>query len=107
MAAENNDISFFQLFQYCLASGLGTIGDFSSKQLLHDQFPFVIGLLPLLTIDATIGNQAFSHDRCNIFPGLSCSKANNTSLNSVRKNTVEAQVEYTLKVMERAGVTCY
>ena len=29
-------MSFFQLFQYCLGSGLGTIGDFSSKQLLHD-----------------------------------------------------------------------
>ena len=43
------------------------------------QFPFVIGSLPLLTMDATIGNQAFS----------------------------QAQVEYTLKVMERAEVTCY
>ena len=29
-------MSFFQLFQYCLGSGLGTIGDFSSKQLLLD-----------------------------------------------------------------------
>ena len=28
-------MSFFQLFQYCLRSGLGTIGDFSSEQLLH------------------------------------------------------------------------
>ena len=28
--------SFFQLFQYYLGSGLGTIGDFSSEQLLHD-----------------------------------------------------------------------
>ena len=28
--------------------------------------------------DATKGNQAFSHDRCNIFPGLSYSKANDT-----------------------------
>ena len=36
MVEENNDMSFFQLFQYCLGSGLGTIGDFSSKQLLHD-----------------------------------------------------------------------
>ena len=36
MVAENNDLSFFQLFQYCLGSGLGTIGDFSSEQLLHD-----------------------------------------------------------------------
>ena len=24
------------------------------------------------TVDSTIGNQAFSHDRCNTFPGLSC-----------------------------------
>ena len=44
-------------------------------------------------VDATFGNQAFSHDRCNIFPGLSYSKANNTFLNSLRKNKVEAQVE--------------
>ena len=26
---------FFKLFQYCLGSGLGTISDFSSEQLLH------------------------------------------------------------------------
>ena len=26
MVAENNDMSFFQLFQYCLRSGSGTIG---------------------------------------------------------------------------------
>ena len=38
MVAENNDMSFFELFQYCLGSGLGTIGDFSSEQLLHDPF---------------------------------------------------------------------
>ena len=29
-------MSFFQLFQFCLGSGLGTIADFSSKQLPHD-----------------------------------------------------------------------
>ena len=28
-------MSFFQLFQYRLGSGLGIIGDFSSGQLLH------------------------------------------------------------------------
>ena len=27
---KTNDMSFFQLFQHCLGSGLGTIGDFSS-----------------------------------------------------------------------------
>ena len=31
-------MSFFQLFQYCLGSGLGTTGDFSSEQLLRDPF---------------------------------------------------------------------
>ena len=31
---------------------------------------------------------------------------NNTFLNSLRKNDVEAQVEFTLKVLERARVTC-
>ena len=52
-------------------------------------------------VDATIGNQAFSYDECNIFPGLSYNKANNTFLNSLRKNEVEARVEFTLKIMER------
>ena len=52
-------------------------------------------------------NQAFSHDRCNIFPGLCDNKENNTFLNSLRKNDVEAQVAFTLKVMERARVRCY
>ena len=47
--------------------------------------------------DATIGNQAFSHDRCNIFPGLSYNKANNTFLNSVRRNDVKVQVEFYVK----------
>ena len=36
LVVENNDMSFFQLFQYCLGSRLGTIGDFFSEQLLHD-----------------------------------------------------------------------
>ena len=59
-------------------------------------------------VTTTIGNQAFSHDGCNIFPGLSSHKANSTVLNSLStKNDVEAQVEFTLKVMERARVTCY
>ena len=40
-------------------------------------------------------------------PGLNYIKANNTFLNSLRKDDVEAQVEFTLKVMERAKVTCY
>ena len=51
--------------------------------------------LPFLTVDATLGNQAFSHDGCNIFPGLSYNKTNNTFLNSLRKSEVEAQIEFT------------
>ena len=43
-------------------------------------------------------NQAFSHDRCNIFFGLSYIKANNTFLNSVRKKDCEAQVEFSFKI---------
>ena len=54
-----------------------------------------------------IGNQALSHDRCNIFPGLSYNKENNTFLDSLRKNDVDAQSEFKLKVIERARVTCY
>ena len=37
-------------------------------------------------VDATIGNQAFSHDRCNIFPGLSYTWI------VLNKNDVKAQV---------------
>ena len=40
-------------------------------------------------------------------PGLNYNKANNTFLISLTKNDVEAQVELTLKVMERAMVACY
>ena len=63
--------------------------------------------MPLLTDDAIIGTQAFSHDRSNIFPGLSHSEENNTFLNSLGKKDVEAQVEFALKVMVRARVRCY
>ena len=59
--------------------------------------------MPFLTIDATIGNEAFSHDGCNIFAGLSYNLGNNTFLNSVRKNDAEAQVEFTLKVWKGLG----
>ena len=62
-------------------------------------------VVAMLTVDATIGTQAFIHDRCNIFPGLSYTKANNVFV-SPRKNDVEAQVEFTLKVVESARVNC-
>ena len=64
-------------------------------------------LKSLLTVDATINNQAFSHDRCIIFLGLNYIKGDITFLNSVRKGDIEAQVEFSLKVTERATVTCY
>ena len=70
-------------------------------------FSFHKRSLLFLTVDATIGNQAFTNDGCNIFPGLSYNKANNTFLNSFRKNEVEVQVEFTIKIMERARVACY
>ena len=53
--------------------------------------------LPFLTVDATIGNQALSHHRCNILRGLSRNVANNTFLKSLRKNDVEVKVEFTFK----------
>ena len=71
-------------------------------------FPFRKRPLLFLTDDTATGNQAFSHKRRNIFPGLSYHKASNTVLNSVKKNDVEAQVvEFMFKIMERARVTCY
>ena len=63
--------------------------------------------LPFLTVDAAIDNQPLSHDRCNIFPGLSYNKANNTFLNSLRRKDVKAKVEFTLEMMESARVTSY
>ena len=39
-------------------------------------FPFRRRLLPFLTVDATISNQAFSDGKWNTFPGLNCNKAN-------------------------------
>ena len=48
-----------------------------------------------LTVDATIANQAFIRDRCNIFPGLSYNKENNMNNN---KNDVEAQVEFLIRL---------
>ena len=47
------------------------------------------------------------HNRCDIFPGLSYNKANCRFLNSISNNDDKSQIEFTLKVMERALVTCY
>ena len=55
----------------------------SARQCL---FPFRKRSLPFLTVDAIIGNQAFSHGRSNICSGLMYNKATNTFLNSLRKN---------------------
>ena len=60
-------------------------------------FPFRKRQLPFLTVDAAIRKQAFSLYGCKIFPGLSYNMGNNTFLNSLRKNEVEAQV-LTLKM---------
>ena len=76
-----------------------------SQYILRGLFPFRKRSLPFFTVDVTFGNQAFSHDGCNVFPGLSYNKANDTFLNRLRKNEVEAQVEFTLKILERARVT--
>ena len=45
---------------------------FASKR--RRPFPFRKRSVPFLTVDATIGDQAFSRYRCNIFPGLSYNK---------------------------------
>lgn len=39
--------------------------------VLRRLFPFLKRSLLFETVDATIGNQAYTHNRCNIFPGLS------------------------------------
>ena len=66
-------------------------------------FLFVNCLCHFYRSMATICNQALNHDRCNIFPGLSFNMANNTFVNSLSKNNVEAQIQFTSKVTERAG----
>ena len=68
----------------------------SSRSSAHANFSFVNGLF------ATIGNQAFSHNSCgNIFSKLSYCNENNTFLNSLKKNEVLCQVEFTFKVSKR------
>ena len=66
-------------------------------------FRFVNCLCHFYRSMAIICNQALNHDRCNIFPGLSFNMTNNTFVNSLSKNNVEAQIEFTSKVMERAS----
>ena len=95
-------------FKYSRLLSLSAARDLKFRSERRGLFPFRKRSLPFLTVDATIDNQGFRHDGCNIFFGLSCNKANYTFLNSFRKNEVEAQVEFTLKIMEKASrVTCY
>ena len=75
------------------------------KMGLRRLSPFRKRSLPFWTVDATIGNQAFCHDRCNILSGLKYNKANDPFFNSHRKSNVEAQVKFTSKAMEMARVT--
>ena len=66
--------------------------------------PFRKRSLPFLTVDATIGNQAFSHDGCNIFPRLSYNKANNTFLNSLIERTkLKPKLNLRLKLWKGLG----
>ena len=61
-------------------------------------FPFCKRSMPFLKVDATIGNQTFSHDGCEIFPRLNYNKANNMFLNSFR---------IFVNFKERARATCH
>ena len=66
-------------------------------------FPFRKRSLPFLTVDATIGNQAFCHDRCNIFSGLKYNEANDPFFNSLRKSDVEAKLNLRQKLWKGLG----
>ena len=59
-------------------------------------FPFRKRSLPFLTVGVTISNQAFlsSHDRCNIFPGLSYKKAKNMFSNVLKRTTLEPKLNF-------------
>ena len=60
-------------------------------------------ILPFGTVACTFFPTTFL--KIAVFPGLSYNEANNTFLNSLEKNHVEAHVEFTLKIMERADVS--
>ena len=70
-------------------------------------FSFHKQLLPFLKVSTTIGNQAFSHEIDAIYSLDWVTIRQITFLNGLRKNDIEAQVEFTFKVMERVTVTCY
>ena len=55
-------------------------------------FPFRKRSLLFLTVETRIGTQAFRHHGFSIYLGLNYNKANNTFLNSLRKNDVEARL---------------
>ena len=65
---------------------INILGSASGCERPRPLFPFRKRSLPVLTVDAVIGNQAFSHGRSNICSGLMYNKATNTFLNSLRKN---------------------
>ena len=64
-------------------------------------------MLPFLKVSTTIGNQAFSHEIDAIYSPDWVTIRQITFLNGLRKNDIEAPVEFTFKVMERVTVTCY
>ena len=70
-------------------------------------FSFRKQLLPFLKVSTTIGNQALSHEIDAIYSLDWLTIRQITFLNGLRKNDIEAQVEFTFKVMERVTVTCY
>ena len=98
---SDDELIFLLLFEKMISQACKQV--FRAPKYFNVSFRFV----PFLTVDATTGNQTFSHDRCSTFPGLNYNEANDTFLNSPRTNNVEVRVEITLKVMERARVTCY
>lgn len=61
-------------------------------------FPFRKRSLLILTVDATIVNQTYSHGRCNIFSALSYIKPNNTFLNCLRKTKFKPKLNLRLKL---------
>ena len=50
---KNNDMSFFQLFKYCLGLGLGTIGDFLFRaDTVKLNLTFTVNVVLHLTIES-------------------------------------------------------
>ena len=90
MCVRKNKCLFLSELDWCLLSRCYLI-------------PFRKRSLPLLTVDAIIRHQIFSHGRCNICFGLSYNKATNKFLNSLRRTKFKPKLNLRQKFGKEIG----